>query len=475
MIRIPPVALAIVAVALLTASCASDVDVAAPPGTPTASPTPSADPTPMPPPTPTPQGRADLPDDQFFEPGPRLAITDEDGQIFTALSDGSNPVPLTDRAEGTTHTLPTWSADASRLAWVTTDEGTGDAWVRSARFDGTGWFEQPMEAPPRHLAWDPSSSQVATLSPSPGGLELGVVSFVEANYTAIDEGSPFWFSWSPDADGFLVHASGVRLDLVPVNGPSQVLEQAPGAFQSPRWLARPEQLLYADDVDDEQSLVVAGRDGAGRRALVSYDGYLQFVVAPTTGWIALQVIDPSRAPVPDVITASFQADDFIDAVDPVPRNELTVIATFGGDPFVVYPGPDDLSPDPVLAFYWSADGNSLGWLIERDPGDGDCSSETAQYEWQFMVDDAVVGGPRFHPTATFACEYVPAFDQLDQDVSFWSPDGALLTYAGTDVLTGERGIWNVDVAGFTAPVKVADGEIAVWSPAPAGSGGQSAL
>jgi len=444
-------------------------------------PTPSiaSEPTPVPAPSPTPlplpPGRATLPEDQQFEQGPRIAIQNAEGQIFTVLGDGSNVVPLTDPDEGTFNSIPTWSADANRLAWASADPITRSTRVRSARFDGTDWAEQAVPSGPIYMAWDPSGTQIATLGPAGPVLELGVISLPDETYVAVDEGSPFWFSWSPDADGFLVHASGLRLDFVPVNGPPQVLEQFPGTFQAPQWLDGAVQLVYADQVNGQDFLVAAGADGRGRRALVSYDGYLQFSTAPATGQIAMYVIDPVLVPGAGVVTASHQQDDFEDIIDPIRRNELTIIATFGGDPFVVYPAPRDDNPSPVVAFYWSPDGNSLAWLLLVDPGDGDCTSETAVYEWQFFTEGRIAVGPQFFPTATFACNYASFFDQLSQANSFWSPDGTVLTYAGTDRSTGERGIWNVLAGSLSDPTLIADGEIAVWSSQAAGSAASSSL
>ncbi len=471
--------------ALIGAACSSTpIDVTLPAGDATAGPTevddeagPTATPIPTPAPTPTPVGRAELPEDTEFEIGPRLAIQTADHQIVTVALDGTNLVPLTDPAEGRSNRTPRWSDDGNRLAWVAAEPDRTDVVLRSARFDGSGWGEVPLPDEPIHLAWDPSGSQVATLARVAGGvLELGVTDIDgDLGYRPVDQGAPFWFAWNPDADGFLVNASGLRLDFVPIDGPSQVLEQNPGQFQAPVWLSGPPvQLIYADRQGEDQFLVVSGREGSGRRALVTYDGYLQFSASPETGVVALQVIDPSLAPVPDVITASFQGDEFVDEIDEIPRNQLTIMALFGGDPFVLYPSPGAFQVFPVRGFWWSNDGQ-LAWILETEPGDGNCASETAIWELQFWTGTEFVGGPRFIPTPTFACEYMPGFDQLDQSVSFWSPDGAVFTYAGTNPFTGQRGVWNHQVGTFDDPTFVADGEIGIWSPDTAGSAAASSL
>lgn len=442
-----------------------------------AEPTPAPSPTPSPTPVPDPPGRAELDPDLTLEQGPRIAVETADGQLFTMLGDGTNQIPLTAAAEGTVNRFPTWSPDASRMAWVTTRPGGAEPEVRSARFDGSAWIQQATPSAPFLLSWDPTTTRIAALGPGPTGFELGVVDLAaaEPGYQQVDEGSPFWFSWSPDGNEFLVHASGVRLDIVPLEGSPQVLEPLPGAFQTPQWMQGPVPLVYADTVDDEDFLVVAGDQGAGRRPIATYDGYLQFTVAPSTGLIALQVLDPAVAPVPETITAAFQPDDIVDIVDPIPRDQLTLMATFGGDPIPLHPDPRfPRAEGSALAFVWSPDGNQLAWLIEVEAGSG-CDTETAVYEWRFWTGSDIVDGPQFVPTPTFACNYVPFFDQFEQSVSFWSPDSAQIVYAGTDVDSGDRGIFTHQIGSVLPPLRLTDGELGVWSPDAAGSAATSAL
>ena len=480
----PPIGFvaALCAGAVVAAACGStpidvsipDIDAATPEAVESG---PTATPAPTPTPTPEPVGRADIPDDTEFEIGPRLAVQTSDGQLVTMAPDGTNVIPLTDPDEGRTNHTPRWSDDGNRLAWVAAGPSGSEISLRTSRFDGSAWGDIALRDEPFHLEWDVSGSQVATLSSIPGGaLELGVVDIDgELGYRAVDEGAPFWFAWNTDADGFLVNASGLRLDLVPIDGPPQVLEQNPGRFQAPSWLDDPTQLIYADRFDGQEFLVVAGAEGSGRRALISYDGYLQVSASAQAGLLALHVIDPSLAPIPDVITASFQGGpEIVDEIDPIPRNQLTIMALFGGDPFVLYPPPGDFQSLPVRAFWWSGDGQ-LAWILETNPGDGNCASETAQWRVQFWTGSDFLDGPTFIPTPTLACNYVPGFDQLDQSVSFWSPDGDLFTYAGTDPLTGERGVWNYQVGSFLDPTLVAAGEVGIWSPDTAGSAAASAL
>lgn len=470
----------VVTAALVATSCADADDDRAlptPPAPDTDPPAATATPAPSPTPVPDPPGRAELDPDVVLAQGPRIAVQTAGGQLFTMSEDGTNQIPLTAASEGTVNRFPTWSPDASRLAWVSVRPDGDDPEIRSARFDGTAWLQQSTPTPPFLLSWDPTTTRIAALGPGATGFELGVVDLAapEPTYRPVDEGSPFWFSWSPDGDEFLVHASGIRLDIVPLDGSPQILERVPGAFQTPQWMRGPVPLVYADTVDDEDFLVVAGDQGAGRRAIATYDGYLQFTVAATSGLIALQVLDPAVAPVPETITAGFQADTVVDVVDVIPRDQLTLMATFGGDPIPLHPDPrSDRTEGPALAFVWSPDGSSLAWLIEVDPGSG-CATETAVYEWRFWTGSEIVDGPRFVPSATFACNYVPFFDQFEQSVSFWSPDNTRIVYAGTDPDSGARGIFTHRIGSVSAPVRLAEGELGVWSPDAAGSAATSAL
>lgn len=433
-------------------------------------PTPPVQPTPIP----EPDGRAEIPEDFVLAEGERLVVQSTDGQLFTMLRTGENVLPLTNPTEGTVHSAPTWTPDSSRIAWVSANPNGTRPQLRTARIDGSAWFEYDTEVPPFFMAWDPTSTQVAMLSAGDLGFNMSVIDVgLGIEQRTIDSGSPFWFSWSLDADSMLVHASGIRLDLVPVDGPAQVIEAVPGTFQAPRWIDSQQPLLYADRIDDEQFLVNAGPLGVGRRPLISYDGYLQFAVAPVTGTIALQVVDEGLAPVPEVITASTDVapntqrqqgdEEFVDVVDPVERDQLILMQLFGGDPWEIE------SSRPAAAFYWNQDGTKLAYLLTVDTGDGDCASGAASY--RLVIFDAIEQeyseSQPFHPSATFACDYLPFFDQDSQAHAYWSADGVNFVLSGTLSGSGESGIFMAETNLGTLEIDltlVANGEFASFAP-----------
>ena len=49
-------------------------------------------------------------------------------------------------------------------------------------------------------------------------------------------------------------------------------------------------------------------------------------------------------------------------------------------------------------------------------------------------------------------------------MTLWSPDGSAFVYAGEQAESGESGIWIQPATPKIAPVRVADGVVAFWSP-----------
>jgi len=160
-------------------------------------------------------------------------------------------------------------------------------------------------------------------------------------------------------------------------------------------------------------------------------------------------------------------------VDHVGQGELVLMAVFGGQPTTLYPSEIDNPRQPVRAFYWNSAGSSLAWLVEIDAGEADCSSETQVLQWRFWTDGNLMSGPAFTPTATFACQYLPFFDQYGQTSTYWNPEGIEIAYAGIDPASGKRGIFAVEAGHLQSPRFIVEGEHALWSPSAARSAASS--
>lgn len=409
------------------------------------------------------------------EASARIAIQTSDGQLFTVQPDGSDRIDLTEVDERRFNRQPTWSPDASRIGWVSLDPRDGNAQVRTDRFDLTSPTTRAVGPAPFYLNWDPSSSQVAYLAPSPAGIDLGLVQITPDDATdgvdpvqRLDRGEPYFFAWGPDGDELLIHASGFRLDRINVDGSTRVIEEFPAPFQAPVWLGEDETLVYADQTDGENFLVTTGPLGEGRIELATFEGRLTFVVNDPGEYAALISRELPSGGDGGVITAStrlqpapddddfFDPDDpFADPVDVVPTDMLSFIALYGGELTTVSGGK-------IVAFWWDPTGETLAWLEPSDDGGG-------MLQWWFSDRNQVWGGVSFTPSQTFATNYLPFFDQYAQSHSFFSPDGTELTFAG-QLANGEQGIFVVGIERGAQANKIADGVFAVWSPDSAGGG-----
>ncbi len=477
--------------AVLAAACSSPPTVRAeradsPPTEPPPTESTPTDPTPSQPTpaAPTPIQPSPAPPE---EPADRIVVLHDDGRLTTMLPDGTDERPLTEEGATVQASEPVWSPDAGRLAWVEVD-ADGAAALVSARFDQSGRVEYRLDSPAAYLSWDISSTRVASLSPAGTELVLAVTDIArEQPPLALDQGSPYFFSWGPDGDEVFVHASGFRADRVSITGTTVIIDDDAGPFQAPVWLDADRALVYATSGEQPEraELVSAGAEGQGRLPIATYDGYLTFVVHPDQVRIAVQVTDPP-AEASDVITTSAgpsspssavpavvgaqpvepDSDEPVEPVDPVdpvdelPSDLLQILAVYGGDPVLV-----DL--EPALAFFWSPDGGHLAYLVQV------AAEPEPWFEWRFYDGVNRFAGPDFRPSPVMATDHLVHFDQYARSHSFFSPDGSAFVYAGVS-REGDDGIWVQPILDGATAERISDGVLAVWSPGPAGSQGTTA-
>jgi len=470
-----PVSVALLILVAAVSACTSS-EVATPETLPTATALVTASPTPTT--TPTPEPDADPSAEATPTPTPTAApssriLVQHDTELFTITAAGEGRVDLTEN-DGTTNTQPTWSPDAAQIAWTNFNPATGEAFVRSDRFDLSDRKETAMETPPFYLSWDDGSAQVAFLAPSAGGIDFGLVQIGDDAAIRLDRGEPFWFSWGPLGDELLVHVSGFRLDRIDVKDATLVIvDGSPATFQAPVWVGAENLMVYANETEGDNFLVTSGIAGENFRALATFDGYLTMSVSPDGARIAFQTV--SFTPEPGITTASLPRaaaqpiptpdpdDPFGDPIDEITINTLNVMGTFGG-------APTPLTFQESRGFFWSPDSTHLAFLT-----DGPTPGSMQWWFWQDGTRLAPSPGPEFIPSSVFAQNYLPFFDQYEQNVEYWSPENDRVVYAGTDSVTGETGIWTVGIEAGAEPQFVSEGDFATWSPTDAGSAAASAL
>ncbi|HEX6231395.1 MAG TPA: hypothetical protein VF029_06750 [Actinomycetota bacterium] len=363
----------------------------------------------------------------------RLAVLDDLGNLLTLGPDGSDTIVLAEAVQGETLVQqPTWSPDGKRLAWVQLE--ASESGVAASLVTATAEGGRPTRAPtsgaPFYLSWDPTSSRIAYLGPSPTSeIELGIVEVASGGdeATPLDAGSPFYLSWGPSGEQLLVHVGSERLERLDLDGAPSTVDGRPGTFNAPVWTPDGGSFVYASRSGERQRLVVHDLGEERGRELVRFDGGIRFVVSPEGTRVAFQVVDGSAG---------------VGALSVVDRETGTI---------------ERVAEGPAPAFFWSPEGGRLLYLY-ADP-----DAERLWLRWGIWDGSTTFSTPRFYPTPVFGRDYLQFFEQYAQSMSLWAPDGTAFAYAGTSE-SGEQGIWVQPARSGAEPVLVADGVFAAWSP-----------
>ena len=150
--------------------------------------------------------------------------------LWVMSDDGSDPVRLTD---GTSDdTLPAWSPDGKRIAYVSNRAGNRDIWIMNA--DGTHRQNVTRTAADEWTpAWSPDGASIAFASNRDGNWEL---------YVAKADGtSPQRITWSPAAD------------------------------YAPSWSPDGKRIAFVSERDGNPEIYVVNRDGSGLQRLTKND------------------------------------------------------------------------------------------------------------------------------------------------------------------------------------------------------------
>lgn len=370
----------------------------------------------------------------------RILVLGADGNLFTIMPDGSDRVNLTDDATpGRYYTQPTWSPTGERIAWAEVSSAPGEmsGALITAAADGSDRTRANVTFPPFFLYWSPDGAQVAYLSNWLGsGAQTIALRVVDLRTGGADTkmlgiGQPFYFSWAPDSTQVLTHVANRRLGLLRLDGAETVLSERTARFAAPQWSTDGQHLLYAIHDDTIPQLVMADPAGNVKQVvtLVAGDVRIAFSLSPDGERIAYTETDA-----------------------PVSVNSFGPLFVFD----LASEEYEQLTTDPVVAFFWSNAGDALLYMTIDVAGD---RPWLTPYVW-----DGAQKRPlgRFVPSGHFFNHYLPFADQYAQNMRFWSPDGRAIVYAGEDE-QGRRGVW-VQALDAAEPTFVAEGIVATWSP-----------
>lgn len=380
------------------------------------------------------------------DPGNRILLQGTDGNLYIVSPDGKERYALTnDASRRRAYGQPTWSPDGEQIAWNAITRA-GAVLVMS-RYDGRERKEIDLPFLPFYISWSPNGQQLAYLSnwravdgPS---MALRVVDLGQGSDTVktLAAGQPFYFSWSPGGDRLLAHIDGERIEVYDVaaeGSTARSLAITGSAFSAPQWSADGERLVYAVADAQTQRLLLSDLGGQAVSDVTDYDGRISFQLSANGRQVAYVATDA------DVQASTLGPLYVVDAETQQTR---------------------ELSDRPVVAFYWSPDGQKLAFLA-LDTINGHIGLRWNV--WDGRVTRQYAG---FFPSQELLENYLPFFDQYAQSHRIWSPDSDAFVFVGT-LENGESGVWvqQVGASGaaeghaVTAPVNIGAGVIATWSP-----------
>jgi TolB protein len=370
-----------------------------------------------------------------------LLVSQADSSIFVIDRDGADRVDLVVEDSGLVAIQPTWSPDGRRVVWTEVDHMSEvpEASIVTAGAAGTNVQRTKAPVAPFYYFWDPSGDTIALLGGSAGG-NVGLW-LLDGGVRLLGEAQPYYFAWAPDGQTLLTHTNLDTVETLTVDGRPTTLERTTARFQAPQWSADGTRLVYATGAPppvggvragafqaNPQRIVVADADGSIVHRVDTFVGVATFELSP----------DGTRIAHSDTLDRT----------------------TFNFGPLIVTDvesdRPTTVSEDPVLAYQWSPNGESLLYLTTVSGADH------PGFRW------AVWNGENsrfFQPvtlTTTFANSYLPFWDQYSRSHRLWAPDGSAFAYSALNA-EADPTIWVQDLA-ESAPREVAAGDVVFWSP-----------
>ncbi len=370
----------------------------------------------------------------------RLLVVGLDGNVTTMNPDGSDRFNLTaDASPQKQYLQPTWSPDGQTVAWTEVSSNNDDETISrlvATSVNGARRASADVPFAPFYLFWSPDGGRLAYLSnwsrlniPS---MALRVAELEEGagemSVKTLAEGQPFYFSWGPDGRRMVTHIGNERLELQSVDGDQSSLASSSGDFPTPQWASNGEQLIYAVNDDGLQQLVLTELDGTILNEITDFQNRISFTLNSESDRLAYVVTD---------------ANVGLATIGPLYVMDMTTLAT------------REISTEPVIAFFWSPDGDKLAYMTV------DNSGATLRLHWYVWDGDTTRDFGRFFPSRTFLERYLVFFDQYAQSMSLWSPTSDAFVYPG--VRMGQSGIW-VQKLDTEEPARVSRGLFAAWSP-----------
>lgn len=419
-------------------------------------------------------GDEDISPDQPETSVDRITYVNSAGDIFTINADGSEQRRLTGGTQvrsGTTgpfvaqgvdfetaYTWPTWSPDGAKLAASRVQvSGNQDAEVTVQVLDpGSGRSQTVFsndfpglvaDGSPHYLYWSPDGQHLSFLASTQEGLALYIVNTLSSDEPiVVERGGPLYYSWSGDGNSLLVHV-GEEVKLyreLSDHAAGELLAEARG-FRAPAFSPEGKRLAYTAQAESGQAVFVAELgDLENAKPVLEVGAFAAFIWSPDGSELA--VVDQQGPG-----SAVFERLRAV-SLDENPAG----------------PSVRTIAQEPLLAFYWSPNGQRIAWVA--------VNQEDRTFQLKVAPNSQSGAGEErslftFNPTRDLLT-MLSFFDQYTYSHSLWSPDSTRLVVAGGQEVPFERRnghtptgarVFVIDAVGDTPPQEIAEGSLAFWS------------
>jgi Tol biopolymer transport system component len=369
-----------------------------------------------------------------------LARSGDGDSLVSYRADGSE-VTTYSTDPGATIAQPIWSPDGARVAWTqTVDDARWD--LVTAAVDGSDRTTDELPARPEYITYDPTTSRVLALTPSPAGFGLFIVELSGSDTgdsALIDLGVPYFSDFSPSGEQLIAHvAADVR--IVDVSGGRRSLDVSSTGHQTPVWHPTDDLVYFTTDTPDGKVLVSYEPAADVTTELARFQDFIFFDIDSTGSRLAVSVIGPVggldafRTPAPPTAADRLGAGLWI--IDLADRSTIRLDAR------------------PTTPPMWDPTGSRV--LVRN--------AFASAGRWGAYTLDGVRTETDVHDVGgSLLPSYLPYWDQYGRSQTLWSPDGELFVHVGT--AESERsGVWVHDASASGASSFLVDGDLAFWSP-----------
>lgn len=390
-----------------------------------------------------------------------------DGSIYTIDPDGSDRQRVITRGGGipggafpALYAWPFWSPDGKHLLISAfTPDISGGLETSLLRISATVPDSNPellyRDVPgstgigssiPHFPLWHPDSGSLALIANVGDGLATFLVDIDDGIGSGVSSGAPVYLDWSSDGSYMLVHTAErlVLHEFLPdgTRKRSEPIGMGSISYRVPQFAPDSNEYAYIDVADDVRNLLIGSTDEPFPEQARLANTNNAFAWSP----------DGSKLAFADSSRISFY--ERLRIIDP------------DGD------AADDIVVDtPLLAFWWSPDGQSL--LVVLPGGEPENVA--------LAVVDTSTGDVNFlglaQPSAEMAF-VISFFDQYAADLNMWSPDSTRFIFsgilkdglidedAGIQVQFGDLDskVWVIDPSESDPPISLGAGAFGTWSP-----------